>query len=108
MASTLESRYPGFLDEHLRELEDRFREVATDKVAARVALQLLRLQKKIGRPVNGEVEIGLSREELAQMTGTTLFTVSRLLSAWEARGIVRNARGSVTIRDLDSLSAVSE
>jgi len=58
--------------------------------------------------VNGVVEIGLSREELAQMTGTTLFTVSRLLSAWEARGMVRPRRESVTICDLQSLRAVSK
>ena len=52
------------------------------------------------------VEIGLSREELAQMTGTTLFTVSRLLSAWEARGMVRPRREAVTICDVQSLRAI--
>ena len=98
----------AILDEHLRELEDRFREVATDKVGARVALQLLRLLKTIGRPVEGGVEVGLSREELAQMTGTTLFTVSRLLSAWEARGVVRPLREAVAICDIPSLCAISE
>ena len=46
----------------------------------------------MGRPVNGAIEVGLSREEVAQMTGTTLFTVSRLFSAWEARGIVAPRR----------------
>jgi CRP/FNR family transcriptional regulator, nitrogen oxide reductase regulator len=95
------------LNEHLRELEDRFYEVATGRVGPRVALQLLRLLKSIGRPVNGEVEISLSREELAQMTGTTLFTVSRLLSAWEERGAVRPSREAVAIRDVPSLRAIS-
>jgi CRP-like cAMP-binding protein len=90
----------------LLELEERFREVATEKVGQRVARQLLRLQDKIGRWVDGAIEIGLSREELAQMTGTTLFTVSRLLSAWEARGIVKARRESVTICDVPSLRAV--
>lgn len=93
---------------HLLELEQRFREVATEKVAPRVARQLMRLQDKIGQVVNGAVEIGLSREELAQMTGTTLFTISRLLSAWEARGMVRPRREAVTICDLESLRSVSE
>ena len=96
------------LSESLLELEERFREVATEKVGARVARQIVRLSSQIGRRVDGAIEIGLSREELAQMTGTTLFTVSRLVSAWEARGIVRNARGSVTICDLASLCAVSD
>ena len=74
--------------EHLQELEQRFRELATERVAPRVARQLVRLQEQIGRPVNDSVEIGLSGEDVAQMTGTTLFTISRLLGFWEARGLV--------------------
>ena len=92
----------------LLELEDRFREVATEKVGPRVARQLLRLQEQIGRRVNGVVEIGLSREELAQMTGTTLFPVSRLLSAWEELGMVRPSRESVTIRNVAMLRAIGD
>lgn len=112
---TLVKRFPilhqnmaVILDQYLRELEDRFYEVATGRVGPRVANQLLRLLDSIGRPVNGEIEIGLSREELAQMTGTTLFTVSRLLSAWGARGAVRPGREAVSIRDISSLRAISE
>ena len=96
------------LGEDLLELEERFREVATERVGPRVARQLVRLLEKIGRPVDGAVEVGLSREDLAQMTGTTLFTVSRLLSAWEARGMVRPRRESVTIYDIQSLRTVTE
>jgi CRP-like cAMP-binding protein len=76
------------LDQYLREVEDRFREVATGRVGPCVALQLLQLLKRIGRPANAEVEIGPPHQELAQKV-TTLFTVSRLLSAWDARGVVR-------------------
>ena len=90
----------------LLELQERFREVATEKVGPRVARQLLRLEQQIGRRVNGAIEIGLSREELAQMTGTTLFTVSRLFSAWEALGMVRPGRESVSICDVESLRAI--
>ncbi len=98
----------AILDEHLRELEDRFLEMATVRVRPRVALQLLRLLTTIGRPVNEGVEISLSHEDLAQMTGTTLFTVSRLLSAWEARGVVIPRREAVAICDVQSLRAISE
>jgi CRP-like cAMP-binding protein len=93
---------------HLLELEERFREVATERVGPRVARQVLRMMEQIGKPVNGGVEIGLSREELAQMTGTTLFTVSRLLSAWETRGIVRLGREVVMICDVRSLRAIAK
>jgi len=93
---------------HLLELEERFREVATERVGPRVARQVVRLLEQIGRPVDGAVEIGLSRQELARMTGTTLFTVSRLFSAWEARGMVRPRREAVAICDVQSLRAISE
>jgi CRP-like cAMP-binding protein len=112
---TLVDRFPvlhqnmvRILGEHLLELEERFREVATERVGPRVARQLLRLQERIGREVNGAIELCISREELAQMTGTTLFTVSRLLSAWEARGMVAARREVVMICDVRSLRAVSE
>ena len=95
------------LGEELMELEERFLEVATEKVSSRLARQLLRLQEKMGRVINGEVELQLSREELAQMTGTTLFTVSRILSAWETEGIVKPAREVVVIRDRESLRLIS-
>lgn len=92
----------------LLELETRFSEVATEKVGPRVARQLVRLLAQIGRAVNGEVEVCLSREDLAQMTGTTLFTVSRLLSAWEVRGMVRPRREAVMICDVESLREMSQ
>jgi CRP-like cAMP-binding protein len=99
------------LGDDLLELEARFREVATERVGPRVARQLVRLLEQIGRPVingNGEMEVCLSREDLAQMTGTTLFTVSRLLSAWEARGMVKPRREAVGICDVQSLRAITE
>jgi CRP/FNR family transcriptional regulator, nitrogen oxide reductase regulator len=93
---------------HLQDLEERFRELATERVAPRVARQLIRLQEQVGSLGRGAGEIGLSREGLAQMTGTTQYTVSRLLSAWEARGLVTARRESVMISDVRSLRKVFE
>ena len=92
----------------LAELQERFREVATEKVAQRVALALLRLVKQVGKPAKGGVEISLSREELAQMTGTTLFTISRLLSKWGDEGFVLPQRNAVVVLDSRRLGQVSE
>jgi CRP-like cAMP-binding protein len=96
------------LSGRLFELEERFREVATEKVAKRVALTLMRLLKQVGKTSDGGVEVSLSREELAQMTGTTLFTVSRLLSKWRDAGFVVPRREAVVIRDLESLMKVAD
>ncbi len=83
----------------LVELEQRFREIATEKVAARLSFALTRLAEKIGVPVAGGVEVYLSREELAQMIGTTLFTVSRILCQWGDEGFIAPRRHGVTIYD---------
>lgn len=96
------------LDQDLLELAERFREMATEKVSLRVARQLERLQHRIGRQVGDHIEIGLSRDELARMTGTTLFTVSRLLSRWEACGILKPSRESVTITNNNLLRSVCD
>ena len=92
------------LSARLHELEERFREVATQQVRMRVAHELLRLLKQIGKPLHGGIEVSLSREELAQMTGTTFFTVSRLISQWEQLGFVSPRREAVLVRDPQSLS----
>jgi CRP-like cAMP-binding protein len=92
---------------YLRELEERFREMATEMVSRRVARQLVRLHDLFGS-IDDPSEIRLSQEELAQMTGTTLFSISRLLTEWEARGLIVTRRHSVTVRKVDSLRGISE
>jgi len=92
----------------LQELEERFREISTQKVAPRLSQQLVRLSNQLRQHTKGALEISLSREELAQLTGTTLFTVSRLLSNWERQGIVSTRREAVVVRNLQALMQVSE
>src|ERR1700740_1346221 len=89
---TLRRNTSRILGQRLEEIEERFREVSTKKVAPRLSSEIARLLNQVGQSVNGAIELSLSREELAQLTGTTLFTVSRLLSSWEQRGIVRTGR----------------
>ena len=96
------------LCKHLHELEERYREISTEKVSVRLSHQLVRLLNQLGRRVNGRLEIRLSREELAQLTGTTLFTVSRLLSDWNQRGIVSTRRQSVSVDDFQALTELGE
>ena len=98
------------LSERLRELQERFRELATERVAQRVARALVRLVRQAGRKVEGGVliDLPLSRQDLAEMTGTTLFTVSRVLSEWEAQGIVASGRERITVLRPHGLVALAE
>jgi CRP/FNR family transcriptional regulator, nitrogen oxide reductase regulator len=98
------------LARRLREMEDRLRELATERVSQRLARTLLRLTRLSGRRVEEGVllDLRLSREELAQMSGTTLFSVSRLLSDWRARGLVGSRRGRIVIRDSHGLVTLAD
>ena len=104
------SRYPQIqinlvriLASRLSELEERFREFASERVPTRLALVLTRLLKSVGRRGRKGVEVVITREELAQMTGTTLFTISRTLSKWADSGFIAPRREGVVILDPDRL-----
>lgn len=93
-----------------RELQDRYRELATERVERRVARTLLRLAKQLGQKVEAGILINmpLSRRDLAEMTGTTLYTVSRILSKWEQDGLVKTGREQVIICAPHGLVIVAE
>lgn len=90
----------AIIGRRLGEAQNRLRELSQERVERRLARALLRLAGHAGRRVDGGVAIDfpLSRQDLAEMTGTTLHTVSRTLSAWEAQGLVACARQRVVIR----------
>jgi CRP-like cAMP-binding protein len=52
--------------------------------------------------------VSVSREELAQLTATSSFTVYRLLSKWEENGIVTAVRRAVLVRNLPALRQVAQ
>jgi len=112
----MSEQYPVFrrnsiriLAKCLSDLETRFREISTEPVARRLAREVTRLLPRVGRKLgDGEIEINLSREELAQMTGTTLFTVSRVLSRWEQREILGLRRLAVVVRDPIALATMAD
>jgi len=97
----------NIVSQRLEELEERYREVSTAKVAARLSHELVRLATKAGHRTNIISDIHLSREELAQLTGTTLFTVSRLLSEWGYLGLVRIRRETVSVQNIDALKKLA-
>jgi CRP-like cAMP-binding protein len=100
----------SMLTEQVRELQDRYVELSTERVERRVARTLIRLTRSAGRKVSEGVliDISLSRQDLAEMTGTTLYTVSRILSRWEDRGIVRSERERIIITYPHGLVIIAE
>jgi CRP-like cAMP-binding protein len=94
----------------LHELQVQYRQLATEKVERRVARALLRLVQQAGRRVEAGVliDLPLSRDDVAQMTGTTLYTVSRIISRFEADGIVEAGRQRMVIRNPHGLLKIAD
>ncbi len=94
----------------LRERDERFRELASERVPQRLARTLLRLVRPAGRRFEDGVfgDVPLSRADLAELTGTTLFSVSHVLSEWASQGIVRSRRERVVIEDARLLGAIAQ
>jgi CRP-like cAMP-binding protein len=110
-------RYPSLaaatlqtVGSRLQEAHTRVVEMSTEEVQRRVAHAVMRLAQQAGRKVEAGVEIDfpISRQDIAAMTGTTLHTVSRILSAWEEQGLVGGGRQRIVVQDPHKLFLLAE
>ncbi len=95
---------------HMTDALTRVREMATERVGQRLAHTLLRLMRQAGRPTPEGVLIQhpLTRQEFAELTGTTLYTVSRILSKWRSDGVLRSSGRRLIVRAPRRLEALAE
>ena len=95
---------------HMTDAPERVSELTTERVPQRVARTLLRLAEHDGHVAGDGIEIAhpVTRQELADLAGTTLFTVSRLMAAWEQQGLIQSTRGHVTVLKPQGLKALAE
>ncbi len=94
----------------LGELQNRYLEICTEQAEQRIARALLRIMRQSGhRVVEGiHVDFPLTRQELADYIGATVFTVSRILSSWERKGWIKSKREQITICNPHALVLYSE
>jgi CRP/FNR family transcriptional regulator, nitrogen oxide reductase regulator len=93
----------------LFELHQRMGDLTGERVEQRIARALMRLGEQAGRRIETGVQIDfpLTRQDLAEMAGATLHTVSRTLSAWDQRGVTASARRRIVIRDSEALAELA-
>ena len=96
------------LECRLAELNQCFVEVSTKAASARLAIRLIRLASRIGACLGDHIELRISQETLAQMSGMTLSSVFRLLSIWKEQGIVKLRREMIEIHSLPQLLRCAE
>ncbi len=98
------------LTHRLVELTNRLAELSGGTIERRFARLFLKLAAQMGRPDRGGtfVPLSLSRQELADMTGTTIETCIRIMSRWGKQHIVRTEKDGFVVLDRNALDAVAD
>ncbi len=114
---TLVNRYPVFalavindLGTRLRGSAEQIRSLAVERVEQRIARVLLKLAETAGSdaPEGRVIEMPLTRQDVADMTGTTVETAIRVMSKLRRNGLIRTRRGKVVLVGLDELQEIAE
>jgi len=95
-------RIINVLGGRLRDAQGRLRDLAGERVEQRLTSVLLMLSAKLGPT------LPFTRQEIADMAGTTTETAIRVMSHLKDRGIIRSVRGKVIILDEEKLRLLSE
>ena len=95
-------RIVSVLGERLRDAQGRLKDLAGERVEQRLARTLLMLSAKLG------ATLPFTRQEIADMAGTTTETAIRFISRLKDGGIIRSERGRITILDKTKLRLLSE
>jgi CRP/FNR family transcriptional regulator len=96
------------LTHRLVELTNRLTDLTGGRVEARFARLFLKLAQDLGRPApDGTlIPLALSRQELADMTGTTIETCIRIMSRWGKDDIVRTEKEGFLVVDKGALATL--
>ncbi len=98
------------LGRQLREAHSTIKSLAVDRVEQRIAGILLRLAGKLGVPGQGGIllDLSLTRQDLADMAGTTVETTIRVMSRFTKSKILKPASGKILILNSKALQQISE
>jgi CRP/FNR family transcriptional regulator len=89
-----------YFSNKLRDAHEMLKNIATERVERRIAGLLLKLSEKVGSD-DGEyrkIDFPLTRQEIAEMVGTTVETCIRTISRFQKKGLVKSANGRVSIK----------
>ena len=97
------------LTHRLVELTNRLAELSGGRVEGRLARFFLKLADQMGQPVRDGtfIPLALSRQELADMIGTTIETSIRIMSRWGKEDIVRTEKDGFVLLDRPALESLA-
>ena len=93
----------------LVELTNRLAELTGGRIEPRFARLFLKLASEMGRPERGGtyIPLTLSRQELADLTGTTIETCIRIMSRWNKDDVVRTDKDGFVLLDRPELERIA-
>ena len=97
------------LTTRLVELTNRLAELTGGRIEPRFARLFLKLATEMGRTDRGGtfIPLTLSRQELADMTGTTIETCIRIMSRWNKDDVVRTEKDGFVLLDAGELERIA-
>ena len=97
------------LGDRMKSSYDSLKNIALDRVEARIAALLLKLANKIGLETEEGlvIDMRLTKQDVADMVGTTVETSIRTFSKFKKQGLVADADGKIIIKDKEGLSELS-
>ncbi len=98
------------LTHRLVELTTRLADLTGGRVEPRFARLFLKLAEDVGQPAPGGgtfVPMPLSRQELADLTGTTIETAIRIMSRWGKEGVVKTTKEGFLVLDREPLELLA-
>ena len=98
------------IGKRLQDVQERVREFATQSAERRVAHAVLRLASQAGHStIDGTaIDFPLRRKDVADIAGITLFTASRILTAWEKAALLISHHQHLTIRQPTQILRIAE
>jgi CRP/FNR family transcriptional regulator len=109
-------RFPGVMLNIVQQMGDRVKDsyetmknIALEKVGSRIASLLLKLSEQAGRPTGEGTEIALklTKQDIAEMVGTTVETSIRTMSQFKRTGLIEERSGRIIIKNPAGLEALS-
>jgi CRP-like cAMP-binding protein len=97
------------LGDRMKSSYDSLKNIALERVEARIAALLLKLSNKVGTETSEGlvIDMRLTKQDVADMVGTTVETSIRTFSKFKKEGLVSDADGKIIIKDIEGLTELS-
>ena len=97
------------LGERMKSSHESLKNIALERVEARIAALLLKLASKVGKETgNGLlIDMRLTKQDVADMVGTTVETSIRTFSKFKKQGFLTDSDGKIILKDTEGLMALS-